>query len=81
MDIHVLRELVVEMGEGLLRLDAAHLGSDLETTQLYTQVSIHKLREVHAATHPGARLVRRKTTATTAGAPPASASAEAELHL
>jgi len=28
----------------------------LETTQIYTRVSIDKLAEIHAATHPGARL-------------------------
>lgn len=26
--------------------------SDLDTTAIYTQVSIHKLKEIHAATHP-----------------------------
>jgi integrase/recombinase XerD len=30
--------------------------SRLETTQRYTRVSIHQLRQVHAATHPGANL-------------------------
>ncbi len=28
----------------------------LQTTQVYTHVSIRKLKEVHAATHPGAKL-------------------------
>jgi integrase/recombinase XerD len=28
----------------------------LETTQIYTQVSIRKLKEIHTATHPGARM-------------------------
>ena len=33
---------------------ATSLGhADLSTTQIYTQVSIEKLREIHAATHPG----------------------------
>lgn len=31
----------------------------LETTQLYTRVTVEKLKAVHAATHPAARLVRR----------------------
>ena len=31
--------------------------SNLNTTQIYAQVSIRKLTEVHALTHPGARLV------------------------
>jgi integrase/recombinase XerD len=32
----------------------------LETTQIYTQVSIRKLKEIHTATHP-AKLERTKT--------------------
>ena len=32
----------------------------LDTTEIYTQVSIRKLKEVHDATHP-ARLERRKS--------------------
>ncbi len=31
----------------------------LQTTQIYTPVSIRKLKEVHAATHPGAMLSPR----------------------
>ena len=34
----------------------------LQTTQIYTQVSIKKLKEIHTATHPGARLERRERT-------------------
>jgi len=30
----------------------------LDTTQIYTQVSIRKLKEIHSATHP-ARLARQ----------------------
>ena len=36
----------------------------LETTQLYTRVSIEKLKAVHAATHPAARLLRSGVAAT-----------------
>jgi integrase/recombinase XerD len=32
--------------------------AELSTTQIYTQVSIRKLKEIHSATHPGARLER-----------------------
>jgi integrase len=36
-----------------IRYIQAILGhSDLDTTAIYTQVSIHKLKEIHAATHP-----------------------------
>jgi hypothetical protein len=33
--------------------------SSLVSTQVYTRVAISKLKEVHAATHPGARLGER----------------------
>jgi integrase/recombinase XerD len=39
--------------------------TNLETTQIYTQVSINKLREIHAATHPGARLRPRAASTAT----------------
>lgn len=31
----------------------------LDTTQIYTHVSIRKLKQVHSATHPGAKMERR----------------------
>lgn len=34
--------------------------AELSTTQIYTQVSIRRLKAIHAATHPGARLARRE---------------------
>jgi integrase/recombinase XerD len=34
---------------------------ELSTTQIYTQVSIRKLKEIHSATHPSARLGRKGT--------------------
>ena len=37
----------------------------LDTTQIYTRVSIRKLSEIHTATHPGARLGPRKKAAVT----------------
>jgi integrase/recombinase XerD len=46
----------------------------LETTSIYTYVSIRKLKEVHELTHPGSRLGRRAPTAET----PATAVVEAE---
>jgi integrase/recombinase XerD len=36
-----------------IRFIQAMLGhADLSTTQIYTQVSIEKLKQIHAATHP-----------------------------
>lgn len=41
-----------------IRFIQALLGHEsLETTQIYTRVSAAKLAEIHAATHPGVRLV------------------------
>lgn len=34
--------------------------ADLSTTELYTRVLIQKLKEIHSATHPGAKLERRR---------------------
>jgi integrase/recombinase XerD len=53
---HTTATLMLEGGADI-RYIAELLGhSRLETTQRYTQVSIEKLRQVHAATHPGANL-------------------------
>jgi integrase/recombinase XerD len=34
--------------------------ASLETTQVYTHVALAKLQQIHAATHPGARLAPRE---------------------
>jgi len=39
----------------------------LDSTQIYTQVSIRKLKEIHTVTHPSARLEKREPTEPTAG--------------
>lgn len=36
----------------------------LETTQIYTQVSIRQLKEIHTAKHPSAKLEARRARAT-----------------
>lgn len=53
---HTTATLMLEGGADI-RYIAELLGhSRLETTQRYTQVSIERLRQVHAACHPGANL-------------------------
>jgi integrase/recombinase XerD len=37
--------------------------AELSTTQIYTQVSIKKLKEIHTATHPNARVSRERAVA------------------
>jgi integrase/recombinase XerD len=51
----------------------------LDTTQIYTEVTIHQLREVHARTHPHGR--RAETTAGSAAATPAAATAQTQSSL
>ena len=52
---HSAATLMLEGGADI-RFVAEMLGHQrLETTQIYTKVSIHQLRAVHERTHPGAR--------------------------
>jgi integrase/recombinase XerD len=54
---HTAATLMLEGGADIRFIQALLGHESLETTQIYTQVSIGKLTEIHAATHPGARLV------------------------
>ena len=53
--------LMLESGADIRFIQAMLGHASLETTSIYTLVSIKKLKEVHELTHPGARLGRRKT--------------------
>lgn len=75
---HSMATLMLEGGADIRFVQEMLGHSKLETTQIYTQVSIHKLREVHAATHPGARLRPREERL--AEATPATADAEDEAR-
>jgi integrase/recombinase XerD len=55
---HTMATLMLEGGADI-RFVQEMLGHEkLDTTQLYTRVSIAKLQQIHAATHPGVRLTR-----------------------
>ncbi len=54
---HTAATVMLEHGADIRFIQAMLGHAKLETTQLYTQVSIRKLKEVHTATHP-ARLRR-----------------------
>ena len=55
---HTAATLMLEGGADIRFIQALLGHESLETTQIYTRVSAAKLAEIHAATHPGARLVR-----------------------
>ncbi len=54
---HAMATLMLENGADIRFIQAMLGHADLSTTQIYTQVSIRKLKEIHTATHP-ARMTR-----------------------
>ena len=52
--------LMLENGADIRFIQEMLGHAKLDTTQIYTQVSIRKLKEIHSATHP-ARLERQKS--------------------
>lgn len=58
---HAMATHMLENGADIRFIQAILGHSNLETTAIYTQVSIAKLKEIHAATHP-ARLERVRAT-------------------
>lgn len=53
---HTCATLMLEHGADIRHVQEQLGHACLQTTQVYTHVSIRKLKEVHAATHPGARI-------------------------
>lgn len=49
---HAMATHMLDNGADIRFIQAMLGHSDLSTTQIYTQVSIEKLRQIHAATHP-----------------------------
>jgi integrase/recombinase XerD len=49
---HTMATLMLEGGADIRFIQAMLGHAELSTTQIYTQLGIRKLREVHAATHP-----------------------------
>jgi integrase/recombinase XerD len=52
---HTCATLMLENGADIRYIQEMLGHAELSTTQIYTQVSIRKLKQVHQATHPGAR--------------------------
>jgi len=53
---HSMATLMLEGGADIRYIQQMLGHAKLDTTQIYTRVSINKLKEVHMQTHPGARL-------------------------
>ena len=49
---HTMATLMLENGADIRFIQAMLGHAKLETTEIYTQVSIRKLKEIHEATHP-----------------------------
>jgi integrase/recombinase XerD len=57
---HTAATLMHENGADIRFIQQLLGHASLRTTEIYTQVSIRKLKQVHSETHPGARLNRSK---------------------
>jgi len=82
---HTMATLMLENGADIRYIQAMLGHAELSTTQIYTQVSIRRLKEIHTATHPGKVRAHGKSRSVRATAPDAAeepsepASAEALL--
>jgi integrase/recombinase XerD len=56
---HTMATLMLENGADIRFIQAMLGHAELTATQVYTQVSIRKLKEIHTVTHPGAGLAPR----------------------
>jgi integrase/recombinase XerD len=57
---HTMATLMLEGGADVRFVQEILGHANLQTTQIYTHVSIRKLKEIHTATHPAARLAPAK---------------------
>jgi integrase/recombinase XerD len=57
---HTMATLMLENGADIRFIQQMLGHAELTTTQIYTQVSIRKLKEIHTATHPSASLQRNR---------------------
>ena len=60
---HTMATLMLENGADIRFIQAMLGHAELSTTQIYTQVSIRKLKEIHTATHPAKSRQKRSNAA------------------
>jgi len=70
---HTMATLMHEGGADIRYIQQMLGHEDIKTTQIYTQVAIRALQQIHAATHPGAMLERGENPSTKATSPDAEA--------
>jgi integrase/recombinase XerD len=58
---HTMATLMLEGGADVRFIQEMLGHATLQSTQIYTRVSIKKLKEIHTVTHPGARLLRQES--------------------
>jgi integrase/recombinase XerD len=58
---HTMATLMLEGGADIRYIQQMLGHSNLESTQVYTQVSIRNLKQIHTATHPGATLEKKSS--------------------
>jgi integrase/recombinase XerD len=58
---HTMATLMLENGADIRFIQEMLGHADLQSTQVYTRVSIRQLKQIHAATHPGASLERKRS--------------------
>lgn len=57
---HTMATLMLENGADIRFIQAMLGHAELSTTQIYTQVSIRMLKQIHSATHPGRPIALRR---------------------
>ncbi len=68
---HTMATIMLENGPDIRFIQEMLGHAELSTTQIYTQVSIKKLKEIHTASHPSARVSRGSTVVTDTDEPEA----------
>jgi integrase/recombinase XerD len=63
---HTMATLMLDNGADIRFIQEMLGHSTLESTQIYTQVSIRQLKKIHSATHPGAMLEKKKSASASA---------------
>lgn len=76
---HAMATHMLENGADTRFIQAMLGHADLATTQIYTHVSVEKLKEIHAATHPARFTQPRELSAVDATTPPAAIDARQSL--